>query len=139
VGDGGFCRPFDHSTQEISSPLRPSPMRLSELWTHPDNGATWAKAPGRQRDSCGSVRRGRGGDQYSQRRSGRAASGEALAPYLPRAIWVGPELIRLFFSKKGTLFQRGHLFSNLTSILCQISKRKSFLKKDVLFQKIRLF
>ena len=37
-----------------------SPMRPNELWTRPNNWATRAKAHGRQRDSCGSVRRGRG-------------------------------------------------------------------------------
>jgi len=39
------------------------------LWTCPHDGAARAQAPGCQRSSCGSVRRGRGGDLYSQRRS----------------------------------------------------------------------
>jgi len=46
-----------------------SPMRPNELWTCPDDGAARTQAPGCQRSSCGSVRRGRGGDWYSQRRS----------------------------------------------------------------------
>jgi len=42
-----------------------SPMRPNELWTCPNDGAARAQAPGCQleRSSCGSVRRGRGGDQ----------------------------------------------------------------------------
>jgi len=47
--------------------LGPSPMSPNELWTCPD--AAMAQAHGCQRSSCGSVRRGRGGDRYSQRRS----------------------------------------------------------------------
>jgi len=35
-------------------------MSLNEHWTRLDNGAARAKAPGCQRGSCGSVRRGRG-------------------------------------------------------------------------------
>ena len=41
------------------------PMRPNGLWTRLDNGATRAKALGRQRGSCGSVRKGRDGDRYS--------------------------------------------------------------------------
>jgi len=40
----------------------PSPMRPNELWTCPDDGTARAQAPGCQRSSCRSVRRGRGGD-----------------------------------------------------------------------------
>jgi len=47
----------------------PSPMRLNELWTCPDDGAARAEASGCQRSSCRSVQRGRGGDWCSQRRS----------------------------------------------------------------------
>jgi len=36
-------------------------MRPNELWTCPHDGAARAQAPGCQRNSCGSVRRGRGG------------------------------------------------------------------------------
>ena len=46
--------------------LRLSPMRPNELWTCPDDGAARAPVPDCQRSSCGSVRRGRGGDRYSQ-------------------------------------------------------------------------
>ena len=49
--------------------LRLSPMRPNELWTCPRDGAAMAQAHGCQRNSCGSVRRGKGGDRYSQRRS----------------------------------------------------------------------
>jgi len=49
--------------------LGPSPMGPNELWTCPDDGAAMAQAHGCERSSCGSVRRGRGGDRYSQRRS----------------------------------------------------------------------
>ena len=35
-----------------------SPMRPNELWTCRDDGAARAQAPGCQRSSCGSVRRG---------------------------------------------------------------------------------
>jgi len=41
---------------------------VTELCTCPDDGAARAQAPGCQRSSCGSVRRGRGGDCCSQRR-----------------------------------------------------------------------
>ena len=41
----------------------------NELWTCPHDGAARAQSPGFQWSSCGSVRRGRGGDRYSQRRS----------------------------------------------------------------------
>ena len=44
----------------------PSPMRPNELWTCPRDGAARAQAPGCQSSSCGSVRRGRGGDRCSQ-------------------------------------------------------------------------
>ena len=47
-------------TRKSYYPLGLSPVRPNKLWTHPDNIATRAKAPGRQRGSCGSVRRGRG-------------------------------------------------------------------------------
>ena len=47
----------------------PSSMSPNEPWICPDNGATGAKVPGRHRGSCGSVRRGRGGVRYRQRRS----------------------------------------------------------------------
>ena len=43
-----------------------SPMRPNELWTCPHDGAARAQAPGCQQSRCGSVRRGRGGDQCSQ-------------------------------------------------------------------------
>jgi len=69
VKGGGLRRPWDPSTQEILSSLRPSPMRPNKLWTCPDNGTTRAKARSHQWGSCRSVRRGRGGDQCSQRRS----------------------------------------------------------------------
>ena len=52
-----------------STPGHTSQMSPNELWTCPDDGADRAQAPGCQRSSCGSVRRGRGGDRYSQRRS----------------------------------------------------------------------
>jgi len=45
--------------------LRLSPMRPNELWTCPDDGAARAPVPDCQRSSCGSVRRGRGGDRYT--------------------------------------------------------------------------
>jgi len=47
----------------------PSHMRPNEFWTCPDDGAARAQAPGCQRSSCRSVRRGKGGDRCSQRRS----------------------------------------------------------------------
>jgi len=47
----------------------PSPMRPNELETRPHIGAARAQAPGCQRNSCRSVRRGEGGDRHSQRRS----------------------------------------------------------------------
>ena len=40
-----------------------SPMRLNELWTCLDDRATRAQAPGCQRSSCESVRRGREEDR----------------------------------------------------------------------------
>ena len=46
-----------------------SPMWPNENWTCPDEGAARAQAPDCQLSSCGSVRRGTGGDRYSQRRS----------------------------------------------------------------------
>jgi len=47
--------------------LKLSPMRPNELWTCPDDGAARAQAPGFNIVllSCGSVRRGRGGDWYT--------------------------------------------------------------------------
>ena len=48
--------------------LGPSPMRPNELWTCPRDGTAMAQAHSCQRNSCGSVRRGRGGDRYNQRR-----------------------------------------------------------------------
>jgi len=57
----------------------PSPRRPNELWTRPDDGAARAQAPGCQHSSCGSVRRGRGGDQYSQRRGERQSGGSGAA------------------------------------------------------------
>jgi len=51
-----------------STPGHTSPMSPNEHWTRPDDGAARAKALGCQRGSCGSVRRGRGGDRYSPRR-----------------------------------------------------------------------
>jgi len=45
-----------------------SQMRPNELWTCTDDGAARAQAPGCQRSSWGSVRRGKGGDRCSQRR-----------------------------------------------------------------------
>jgi len=45
--------------------LRLLPMRPNELWTCPHDGAARVKAW----SSCGSVRRGRGGDRWSQRLS----------------------------------------------------------------------
>ena len=40
-----------------------SPMRPNEIWTCPDEGTARAQAPGCQRSSCGSVRRGKGENQ----------------------------------------------------------------------------
>ena len=65
----GFHRLWDHSIQEILPSLRTLPMRLNELWTCPDDEAARAQVPGCQRSSCGSVRRGRGWDQYNQQRT----------------------------------------------------------------------
>jgi len=47
----------------------PSPLKPNQRWTWPDDGAARAQAPGCQRNSCMSVRRGRGGDRYNQRRT----------------------------------------------------------------------
>jgi len=68
---GGFQRPWDHSIREILPSLRTCTnlMRPNELWTCPDDGAIRSQAPGCQRSSCGSVRRGRGEDRCCQQRS----------------------------------------------------------------------
>ena len=68
---GEFQRPWDHSIPEILPSLRAciNLMRPNELWTCPDDGAARSQAPGCQRSSCGSVRRGRGGDRCSQQRN----------------------------------------------------------------------
>jgi len=61
-------------------------LNLNELaGTRPDNGATRAKAPGRQRSNCGSVRRERGGDRYSQRRNQSLIRDDAKLAQLVRA------------------------------------------------------
>jgi len=52
----GVCPWSTASTSGHTSPMSPN-----ELWTCPDDGAARAQAPGCQRSSCGSVRRGRGG------------------------------------------------------------------------------
>jgi len=59
-------------------------MRPNELWTCPHVGAARAKAPGCQRSSCVSVRRGREGDQCSQRcsKGGGWGSGYPRSPAL---------------------------------------------------------
>ena len=49
--------------------LKLSPMRPNKLRTCQHDGAARAQAPGCQRSTCGSVRRGRGGDWCNQRRS----------------------------------------------------------------------
>ena len=49
-------------TSPFTPPIELRPTR-NELWTRPDDGAARAQAPGCQRCSCRSVRRGRGGGQ----------------------------------------------------------------------------
>jgi len=61
VGGGGICRPWDPVLKKSYHHLGLSPMRPNELGTDQKTGC--------QRSSCGSVRRGRGGDWCSQRRS----------------------------------------------------------------------
>ena len=72
MGGGGLHRPWDPVSKKLrtlNNHLGLSPMRPNELWTYPDDGAARAQAPCCQRSSCGSVRRGRGGDWCNQRRS----------------------------------------------------------------------
>ena len=52
-----------------------SPVRLNDHWNFQDNGDTRAKLPRRQQGICGSVRRGRGRDCYTQRRGARQVEG----------------------------------------------------------------
>jgi len=67
VGGGGF---HDNWTLDLKKSYHhsgSSPMRPNELWTCPHDGTARTQGPGRQRNSCGSVRRR--GDRCSQRRS----------------------------------------------------------------------
>jgi len=64
-----YPKPWDPVPKGSYHHLGLSPMRPNELWTCPDDGAAMTQAHTCQRSSCGSVRRGRGGDRYSQRRS----------------------------------------------------------------------
>jgi len=52
-----------------------SPVRPNDHWNCQDNGNTRAKPPRRQQGSCGSVRRGRERDFYTQRRGARQVEG----------------------------------------------------------------
>jgi len=91
-------------------------MRPNEFWTHPDEGAARAQAPGCQGSSCRSVRRGRGGDWYNQQRAHGKRRG--LAPEPPRVTRNQLELIRTrispktpFFLKKSVLASPGSTFT----------------------------
>ena len=66
---GGLLRPWDHVPEESYHHLGLSPMRPNELWTCSRDRAAMVQVHGCQRNSCGSVRRGRGGDRCNQRRS----------------------------------------------------------------------
>jgi len=75
VGGGEFYDTWDLGSQKSFHHSGPSLMRPNEFWTHPDEGAARAQAPGCQGSSCRSVRRGRGGDWYNQQRGARQAEG----------------------------------------------------------------
>ena len=62
-----MLKPWDPVPEGSYHHLGLSPIRPNELWTCPSDGAAMAQAHGCQRNSCGSVRRGRGGDRYNQR------------------------------------------------------------------------
>jgi len=76
VDGGGFHKNWDLGSQEILPSFRTltkfvrhhGAERIFEL---PDEKTARVQPPGCQRSSCGPVRRGRGGDLYTQRRGAR--------------------------------------------------------------------
>jgi len=60
---------FGTLDQKILPSLRTFTYEAQQTLDHPDDGVAMAQAPGCQRSSSRSVRRGRGGDRYNQQRT----------------------------------------------------------------------